>query len=237
MYAVVIPNRYKEVIAPLLDSIEAKIKPKPLIIIIQDGHRDSYGYHGIPYDEEHFCFARAINIGIRAAAGKDIIILNDDCKILEFAFFERLRQMAYIDPQCGILSPLIVGCAGNPVQRWHEMVRYWTPEVDFINVTEPSPVCFPCVYVKRKVFEQIGLMNEQIPGYGYDDHDLCSRARFASWKTMVTQRAIIQHGDGSPALGDGRGRSWATSYMKRWPGIGTPPPPECEGYIKRNFKV
>jgi O-antigen biosynthesis protein len=201
-----------------------------------DGHTNDYGFHGVPYDDAHFAFARAVNIGIRAVPGTDIILLNDDCRVIEWNCFDRLAQLAYADPRTGILSPIIVGCVGNEVQRWHEACRYWTPNIDFIDVLEPSPVCFPCVYIKRKMLDEIGFMNEQIAGYGYDDHDLCSRARFAGWKTAVTQRVVIQHGDGSPSLGDGRGRSWSVSYMKRWPGRGTPTPAETAGYIKRTVK-
>jgi hypothetical protein len=238
MYAVIIANRYPDIIAPLLISLNDKIPKayKPTIVIVMDGHSNNYGYHGVPYDDVHFSFARAVNIGIRAVPEKDIILMNDDCRILEWNFFDRLRQLAYALPDVGILSPLIAGCVGNEVQRWHERDRFWAPEVDFIEVKEPSAVCFPCVYIKRKMLQQIGLMNEQIAGYGYDDHDLCSRARFGGWKTMVTQRLIIQHADGSSMLGEGRGRSWATSFMKRWPGTGTPTKRECEEYIQRIVK-
>jgi GT2 family glycosyltransferase len=234
MYGVVIPNRFPDIITPLIQSIHEKIPLPPPIIIIMDGHNNDYGFKGIPYDDPHFAFARAVNIGIRALPDKDIVLTNDDCRILEWNFFNRLRELAYADPLCGILSPLIVGCVGNAVQRWHERDRHWTPEVDFINVAAPSPVCFPCVYLKRRMLDHIGLMNERIAGYGYDDHDLSSRARRGGWKTMVTQRVIIQHADGSAALGEGRGKSWASSFMKRWPGRGTPTTTEIEDYLKRN---
>lgn len=236
MFGVVIANRFPDVIAPLVTSIHEKIRGLPPIIVVMDGHKNNYGFKGIPYDDPHFSFPRAVNIGIRALPDKDIILMNDDCRLLEWNFFNRFRELAYADPECGILSPLVMGCVGNEVQRWHEREANWTPDMDFITVKEPYPVCFPCVYLKRKMINQIGSMNEQIAGYGYDDHDLCSRARMSGWKTMVTQRVTIQHADGTAALGEGRGRSWATSFMRRWPGRGTPTQKEMEEYIRRNVK-
>jgi hypothetical protein len=229
MYSVIVPNRFSDVIQPLLESVKQKIPVPPQVVIIMDGHSNDYGYLGLPYDEPHFCFSRAVNIGIRAFPGHDICIANDDIRLLEWNFFDRLSELAYADPKCGIMSPLIVGCAGNPVQRWHEQCMHWTPEIDFIDT---EPVCFPCVYIKRQVFETAGLLNERIAGYGRDDVEFTQRTRAAGWKTMVTQRLIVQHADGSPALGEGRGKSWATSYARRWPN-GIPPQGEVNAYLRR----
>lgn len=232
MYGVVIPNKYSDIIQPLIRSIHQKIPSPPKIIIIADGHENSYGFDKILYDDEHFCYSRAVNKGIRALP-HDVILINDDTVILEWNFFDRLAQLAYAVPSCGLLSPLIVGCVGNPVQRYHEQKTYWKPDLDFANVKEPAPVCFPCVYIKRRVFEQVGLLKETFASYGYDDVNMCERIRKSGWKTMVTQRLLIQHGDGSAALGEGRGKSWATSYARRWEG-GTPSAEEIIGFLDRH---
>jgi GT2 family glycosyltransferase len=236
MFTVVIPNRFPEVIKPLLVSINNKIHSKPPIVIIMDGHTNNYGYSGFPYNEEHFCYSRAVNIGIKTFPQEDIILMNDDCQILEWDFFNRLSQLAYADPYCGILSPLIVGCAGNEYQRWHEMVRFWTPDMDFVEVKDPSTVCFPCVYIKRAVFNHVGFLNETKASYGMEDVEYCAKVRRVGWKTMITQRILVQHADGSPALGEGRGKSWATSFMKRWPGTGVPSNQEIDGYLRRTLR-
>lgn len=236
MYGVIIPNRFADVIAPLTRSIHEKIPCPPRIIIMADNHTNGYGFEMIPYTEPHFCFAQSVNMGIKALGNLDVIIANDDLVLLEWNFFDRLAQLAYADPKVGILSPLIMGCAGNPAQRYHERERYWTPDKDFINVKEPNPVCFPCVYVKREVFNQAGLLNEHHAGYGGDDIEMCRVARAAGWKTAITQRITIQHGDGSEALGEGRGKSWATSFARRWKG-GTPPHTEIAEYLNRKERL
>lgn len=233
-YSIVIANRYPDIIAPLLESIENKIPDKPHIIIVMDGHENDYGYKGVRYDEEHFAYAHAANLGIEAAGGGDIILINDDCRLLEFNFFARLRDLAYHDPLCGIMSPLIMGCVGGQgVQRYWERDIWWKYGQYFIAVEDPYPVCFPCVYLKEKMLLQIGLLNEEIAGYGFDDDDLCRRARHAGWKTMVTQNLIVQHADGSAELGTGKGKSWASSFMRRWPGSGFPSNQDVKKYLER----
>lgn len=239
MYSIVIPNRYESAISPLLKSIKEKIPAHPAcippIIIVADGHDRNYGYKMVQYDEIHFAFSRAANLGIKAAPPQaDIILLNDDCVLLEWNFFERFAQFAR-DTDFGILSPLIVGCVGNPLQRWHERNMYWRPQDDFMEVRAPHPVCFPCVYIKRSLLDKVGLMNEWIAGYGNDDGNMCQRARDHGFRTGVTQRFIIQHGDGSRDMADGRGRSWSVSFVKRYK-TGTPQDAEIRSYHERLVK-
>jgi len=237
MYSIVIPNRYEEAITPLLESIPKKIPPhpafKPPIIIVADGHDRDYGFKMVRYDDEHFVFSRAINMGIKAAPPEaDIIIMNDDTALLEYNFFERLVGMSQADERIGILSPLIVGCVGGMAQRWYDRDKFWTPDMDFIHVPEPYPVCFPCVFIRRDMLNEIGLMNEWIAGYGADDQNLCQRAREKGWKTSVTQRVVLQHGDGSSMLEEGRGASWNYSFMRRY-GPQGPPDDAVQEYHKR----
>lgn len=231
-FGIVIPNRYEDIIDPLILSINVRIPHKPPIVIVADGHTRDYGFQMVAYDDKHFVFSRAVNLGMNQLPGRDIILLNDDCRIIEWNFFDRLEQLAYADDKIGILSPLILGCVGNEAQRWHERHLYWKPEKDFINVMEPNAVCFPCVFLKRKMIDEIGSMNESIASYGKDDIDYCWRARRAGWKTMVTQRTTILHGDGSAALGEGRGKSWSVSYSRRWKG-GVPSTAEVVDYLNR----
>lgn len=236
MFNIIIPNRFPDVIQPLLQSIEEKEDAAHSLIIVADGHENFYGHWGVKYSDPHFCYSKAINLGIKQTGlYEDVVLLNDDCKVLEWNFFNRLRDFAYARPEVGILSPLIVGCVGGEgQQRFWEKEKWWGLDVDFIDILDPHPVCFPCVFIKKKMLSEIGLMKESIAGYGGDDVELCQRARAAGWKTSVTQRLTIQHADGSPALGDGRGKSWAKSYMKRWPKSGKPTDAEIDGYLRRN---
>lgn len=218
MFGVVIPNRYHDIIQPLIASIHNHIRhPRPEIVIVADNHNRDYGFRRIDYNEQEFVFAKSANLGINAMPNKDIILLNDDCRLLEDEFFTKLAWLARKSPMTGMLSPLIVGCVGTAAQRYHEKNLYWDSDEAFKPIRDPEFLCFPCIYLRRQMLDQIGLLNERIKVYGHDDEDLCRRAHKAGWQTVVTSVAKIQHGDGSDLLSEGRGISWSMSFARRKP--------------------
>ncbi len=214
-YAVIVPNRYEDVIKPLQVSIHHHIpEPKPRILIIANFHDRDYGFEAVKYPPIGFVYAKAVNMGIRAAGIDDVILLNDDCIVLVPDFFNELRKWAYQVEQVGILSPMIKGGVGNPYQYWYDKPKYWKHDEKIKAVLTPAPVCFPCVYLKRKMIDQIGPLNESFIKYGGEDNEYCDRARAAGWKAAVTSQLTIQHGDGGPELNTGRGKTWSTSFAR-----------------------
>lgn len=212
-FGIVIPNRYPDIIAPLIQSLK-DFEPGVRVIIVADGHTNDYGFEMIPY-EEPFVFSKAVNMGIKALGTADAILLNDDCVLLECRSLSRLAYIGCIHGNIGILSPLIKGCAGNPIQRWHEKEKYWRPLQVIQNQLGTMPICFPCVWIARKLIDTIGPMDEKFVAYGFDDDDYCMRARAAGFLTSVTTWVTVQHGDGGTELGDGRGKTWNLSFERR----------------------
>jgi GT2 family glycosyltransferase len=217
-YGIVVPNRFEDVIQRLLSSL-AMLSPAPRVVVVADGHDRSYGYELVSYRQPHFVFARAANKGIRALGNLDVALINDDTWFTDASVLNRLEEFAYSGDRLGIVSPLILGCAGNRLQRYHERARWWRTAEPY-KILDPHPdefLCFPFIYLKRAMLDEIGLMNESFTGYGRDDVDLCNRARLAGWRMGILASAIVGHGDGSPDLDSGWGRSWSTSYRRRWP--------------------
>jgi len=213
-YTVVIPNRFEDIIQPLIRSIRAYIpKPHPRIIIVADGHKNSYGFEQIPYPGGKFQFAISANAGIVEAGEDDVILMNDDISLLQRHFFRRLAEEADY-PDVGILSPLIMGGVGNKLQYYHQKSIWWRPEERHKDVTGEAPVCFPCVYLKRDMIDKIGLLETGIVGYGGEDNEYCLRARAYRWRTVIAGQLVVRHGDGGPELDAGRGRTWSKSYAR-----------------------
>ena len=215
-FGVVIANKHEDIIQPLLSSIHALIpQPHPPIILVADNHDRSYGFTRISYQDKWFIFSKAVNKGIGHLDDKDVILVNDDVTLLNYDFFNRLAAIAHSDPRIGILSPLVMGCVGGVVQRWHERGSQWMPSMKIREVGDESPVCFPCVFLRRGMLYHTGLLDESFIKYGGEDIDLCTRARKHLWKTSVTQELVVQHGDGGVELGEGRGKTWSLSYARR----------------------
>jgi hypothetical protein len=232
-YSVVIPNKYEDVITPLIDSIHKYVPGnKPDILVVSDNHDRNYGFRNVVYDDKFFMFAKAVNLGIaNTPKNHDILLLNDDCRLLEDNFFDRFWQAAQAHPRMGILSPLVVGCVGTPQQRWHERHIHWGKTQQYYEIKGKEGICFPCVYISRRLLESVGGLREAFYRYGGEDLELSQRARSVGFKTAVTSLLKIQHADGSEDLGDGRGKSWSVSYMRRFPG-GSPSEQEVNEYIR-----
>jgi GT2 family glycosyltransferase len=217
-YVIVIPNRYPDVIQRLLTSLK-QYEPNTTVCIIADGHDHSYGYNMIKYPFDEFRYARSVNLGIKWAINSgdlpDIVLLNDDCILLDGKTLPVLEEQAKSVQPVGILSPMIKGSVGNPAQRYHERAKWWRPGEAVKLVWSPEPVCFPCVYIKRDMIKKIGLLDESRAGYGYDDNEYCNRARAAGYWTAISPSVVVQHGDGSHDLGTGRGTSWSVSFARR----------------------
>lgn len=209
---IIIPNRFPDIIYPLVGSIQ-QLDPGHRVIVIAHEHDNSYGFEMIRYDWPVFSYSHAVNLGI-AACNDNVILLNDDCKLVEPQTFSRLESIGMSRREIGLLSPLIKGCAGNPIQLWHDKHSWWRPGEALKYQHGVAPVCFPCVWIKRSVLDQIGPLDETITTYGGDDNEYCIRMRMNNYRTAVTSEVVVQHGDGSPLLGDGRGISWSLSFAR-----------------------
>ena len=126
------------------------------------------------------------NIAWQAAASdSDILYCGDDVRFMQQDTVELLREIAYSDPCIGILSPRIIGAAGNNLQVYPkaEGITYSTQRLAFI-----------CVYIKREVIDKVGYMDPIFGGsYGYDDSDYNYRTQLAGYKLAVTPRVSVEH--------------------------------------------
>jgi GT2 family glycosyltransferase len=221
MITAVILNRYPEILAPLLTSMRETESVPDETIVVTDRHDNSFpGCVTINSGHSDFVFARNANIGITSAKPEsDIVLLNDDCVIVEHDFFNRLSQHAYQQGDIGILSPLIDGGVGNPYQNAGRVSELWGPDWKVLNIggqeADSMPVCFPCVLIKRQCLDEVGKLDEEFFGYGLDDNDYCIRVRRAGWFTCIVRDLTIRHGNGGVNLE--RGRNWSLSFAREAP--------------------
>jgi len=210
-FSVVVPNRYHDIIIPLLESI-AKYDPGLDVVIVADGHDRTYGYHIVKYDMKQFSFGRACNLGARIRPQNDIILLNDDCRLIHEKALTRLHEISCANPDVGIISPLIKGTVGTDIQNADRAQSYFRGR-DIVRIAQRGQICFPCVLIKRKTINDIGEIAE-VYSYGYDDVEYCRRALNGGWNVAVTSSVTVQHGDGiyNPI----RGTSWSLSYKRRY---------------------
>jgi GT2 family glycosyltransferase len=208
--SVVILNRYPELASALLESIRKTHNPMPRIVVVRDRHQNEWDGVFHADGKVPFIFARNANIGMEVFPLTDIVLINDDCTMVEDDMIWKLRNRAYRYKECGLMSPLIDGGVGNSLQSWDHRKSEWFNLPDDIGIK--GTVCFPCVYIKRATIEKVGLLDEEMTGYGFDDDDYCIRCLKSGCLPMITRLFRVKHGDGGGELR--RGENWSCSFAR-----------------------
>ena len=157
----------------------------------------------IVWDGEPLGYAKATNRGINRAAADKIVLLNNDTVLLaqpKNQWLEILNKPFESNSKCGI-SCIIKGHS-EPAGR------------DF--------AVFFCVMVHRKVFEAIGLLNEEYGVGGGEDTEFCIETEKAGFEVCEvfdkTWNGELYTG-GFPIYHKGEGTVHDTTLVKNWPDI------------------
>lgn len=110
------------------------------------------------WHDEPLGYAHASNIGIQASDSEFVVLLNDDCKVLGPQWIPMLLE-PFSDSRMGITG------SQRLTDRFsgHEFLIFF------------------CVMVRRKVFDDIGLLDETGRSYG-EDISFCIEAEHRGWK-------------------------------------------------------
>jgi GT2 family glycosyltransferase len=146
-------------------------------------------------------FAGGNNAGIREAMchnAEYIWLLNNDTEPAPGVLREMV-SMAEADPELGAVgSVLFYSSAPQTVQAWGGgWINLWYGHSR--HATDPPKPSDKLDYltaasmlVRRKVFEQVGLMDDRFFLY-WEDAELCYRLRRGGWKLGVAARGTVLH--------------------------------------------
>lgn len=195
-------------LARCLDALPARWRRQ--VIVVDNGSRDDTAAKtGECYPEvtvialaKNTGFAHAVNVGIRAAAGRDVVVLNNDTVPAPDWMDELLAAAGAAGPRVGFVASKLLRLgtreidsagdlptwAGLPVQRGHGEIDagQWddSPEV-------PSG-CGGATWLRREMLAEIGLFAEEFFAY-LEDVDLCLRAQLHGWSGRFAPRAVVFH--------------------------------------------
>jgi glycosyltransferase involved in cell wall biosynthesis len=228
-FTVIIPSANAANLIPCVRALrerEPELSPER-ILVIDDGARATAEVElpGVRWLDgiKPFVFARNVNRGIGATDG-DVILLNDDARLITPHGFNRLAAMIRQHPKAGIVSAAIRGVVGNANQVARDPERWRA---------EPKSLAFVCVYMTRTLIQQIGNLDERFVGYGFEDNDYCRRALAGGFELAVWDGCLVNH-DGKlpstyrsrhnlPMLLDGNRRlfdsKWNAGKMQTRPSV------------------
>jgi GT2 family glycosyltransferase len=189
-------------------------------------------------------FAAANNIGIAAATGRYVLLLNSDTVVLDRAIE---KTIDYADAHPGVA---VIGCrALNPdyslqntcfmfpsilnlvlfsayLYRLFPKSRFFGRELmtwwlrDDPREVEVVTGCY--MLVRKEAIDDVGLMDERFFMY-YEETDWCLRFRAKGWKNQFTPDAEIIHIGGASTAKIGpqrarlKNRSFVRYVFKHWP--------------------
>jgi len=148
-------------------------------------------------------FAKGNNCAIEASdKDSDIVLLNNDTEIIESPWLGRLQESAYRSADRGIVGARLRRPDGSlqhagtymPVETyWGQQIGSGEKDINQHNAdAEVEGVVFACVYIKRAVLNQVGLLDEDYFSY-FEDSDYCLKAQSRGFKVICCGAVTVLH--------------------------------------------
>jgi GT2 family glycosyltransferase len=212
LLSVIIPNwNGKRFLEECLDSLKEQTFHNFETILVDNGSTDGsakyaeerYGdFVRIIRNKKNLGFTGGNNVGIAAAKGEYIVLLNNDTWA-EPTWLEELVNATQLDRPVGMWASKVYSYyKRDRIEAVGELI-YWDGlnrsrgqyEHEEGQYEKMEEIFFPpgCGGMYRKVvFEEIGLFDEDFFAYG-DDAEIGIRARLAGWKCVYVPKAILYH--------------------------------------------
>jgi hypothetical protein len=162
---------------------------------------------------ENVGFTRGNNIGLRAARGKYILLLNPDTEIIGDALHTMMR---YLDqqPKIGVVGPQTLNADGSHQSTrrrfptlatayfestWFQpyapralLERYYVQDAPDDAIIPVDWIQGSAMMFRREVYEEIGGLDEGYIMFS-EELDWCRRAKDAGWGVAYLGNAFITH--------------------------------------------
>ena len=157
------------------------------------------------YEPMEFNFSAMVNFGVQRANGDYVLLLNDDCEVIQKDWLSKMLGQAQL-PHVGavgakLLYPdtdliqhagvtnLKIG-PGHKLQRESDAVSYYYGHnrfcYDYVGVTAA------CLLVSKKIYEQVGGFPEELK-VAYNDVDFCFSLVEAGYYNVMRNDVILYH--------------------------------------------
>ena len=158
-------------------------------------------------------FATANNIGLAAAKGAFLVLLNPDV-LVEVDAFRTLISFMQQNKEVGVVGPRtfdahkqVTWTAHVPFSAWgilwqycglsrlfpYRMNEHYRKQCE--TSTEPFEAAWVqahCLLMRREVYDQIGGLDDKLFLFA-EEPDFCDRATQAGWKVMFIPQAQVTH--------------------------------------------
>lgn len=154
-------------------------------------------------------FPAAANQGIRAASGRQILLLNNDT-VVTTGWLKRLLRALHSEPTIGLVGPCS-NCVSGEQQvavGYDDLAGFdgfawdWGKRHDGRRSDTDRLIGF-CLLIRREVVDRIGLLDERFGLGCFEDDDYCLQALQAGWRAVIAWDAFVHHYGGRTFVGSG----------------------------------
>ena len=149
-------------------------------------------------------FAGGNNVGIRAAKGEYIVLLNNDT-VPTRGWLTALAKHMENDPKMGMCGP-VTNSIGNEAKiavEYHELseleqfaYRYtWNHTGE--ELLSVKALAMFCTMIRREVIERCGMLDERYKVGMFEDDDYSEAVRAGGWRLAIVDDAFVHHQDGA----------------------------------------
>ncbi|MEA3345410.1 MAG: glycosyltransferase family 2 protein [Chloroflexota bacterium] len=219
----------RDLLALCLTALQAQSYPRSEIILVDNGSTDG----SVAYVREHFPqvkvialpenrgFAGGNNVGIRAASGKYIALLNNDAQP-ESHWLEALVHALETHPEVGFCAskmlraddPQLIDTAGDVFYDYGVGGKRGMDQLDgdgFFRREYVFGACAGAAIYRRAMLQDVGLFDEDFFLY-MEDIDLSFRAQLRGYKCLFVPEAQVYH---QVAASAGWGSHLSIYYTRR----------------------
>ncbi len=179
-------------------------------------------------------FPAGANQGIRAAAGRQVLLLNNDT-VVTTGWLGRLLRALHAAPDVGLAGPCSNRVSGGQQVAvsyedlsgldgfaWERAKRH-AGEAD-----ETDRLVGFCLLIRREVIDRVGLLDEGFGLGNFEDDDYCRRALGAGFRAVIARDAFVHHVGGVTFAGAGVDyaallRANAERFQAKWEAAPVPP--------------
>ncbi|TDF97569.1 glycosyltransferase family 2 protein [Paenibacillus piri] len=201
--SVIIPN-YNGLhwLKPCVQSIRQHTRIPYEIIVVDNGSKDGSLEYCLAHRIKLISlpanrgFPAACNIGIRAASGDALLLLNNDT-LMTPGGLENMVRCLYSSEEIGIVGPMTNYASGKqqitePFTNVADMAARMN-EPDSGKWLEVDRIVGLCFLFRRELIDRIGLLDERFSPGHFEDDDYCYRARQSGFRLMIAGDSFIYH--------------------------------------------
>lgn len=150
-------------------------------------------------NSENIGFPAGCNQGMLRATGDNILLLNNDTVVTQ-NWLTNLLCCLYAAENIGAVGPVTNSCSnGQAIPIPYTTIDEMQEFAKVFNNTDPKKwelrykLIGYCMLIKRKVVDEIGILDERFSPGNFEDDDYCLRMRNAGYILLLCKDTFIHH--------------------------------------------